>query len=383
MVVHAAASDGLRVSRAAHDGVQIGLQYPFAGGYDGPGDNAIEIWQAGSPPTHTMPSDLGFADTHDGVGIAGAEGFGVWVGYAGQAGVRMQEAETSGVHVEYAGTGYSVRSSTFAGVSIEAARGDGVRIGDAGDRGLYIYDVANAPQHNAPSDLGYSEYGHGTSIEGANEFGHFVGFAGQDGLHVNRASRDGVHVGSAGRYAVYAGGDVHVEGDLTWERKESHLSIPCSAFEAWDFNTEYINNGQSMWTERNRFSLTCDYYNAPLLLPQGSVVKRVVGYFYVTEASDSGPFGAECGDVEISLDRFRVGTYEMETLADGEPVGPTGGSAVLAAHAVPAEEVVIDHTKYAYGLGLKLPWVDPDTPGLFTKIRFLHVQVEYESVGPY
>ncbi|MBM3190320.1 MAG: hypothetical protein FJZ90_16575, partial [Chloroflexi bacterium] len=137
LTVDNARYDGILVSKADDDGIQIGVPPLLPGGsYLGPKDDGIEIWHVGNPSTHTMPADAGLGNTHDGVAIAGAEGFGVWVGYAGQSGLRVQRSEANALHVESTGgSGLRVRSAALDGVNVGQAAYSGIAVGQAGRDG--------------------------------------------------------------------------------------------------------------------------------------------------------------------------------------------------------------------------------------------------------
>ena len=126
--VHAAGEDGFYVSTAGDDGMQIGFQ-TWLGDYVGASDDGIVIYDAGNAPTHTLPVDVFGVDTHDGIDIAGAADFGLWVGSAGRGGVLVNNTE---------GNGFTVVDAGSAGVHVDSAGSDGVYVGFVGGNGVYV-----------------------------------------------------------------------------------------------------------------------------------------------------------------------------------------------------------------------------------------------------
>ncbi len=185
--VRAPGGDGFYVEMPTDDGLQIG--YELWGGYTGAGDDGIEIWDAGSVATHTMPSDVELGNTHDGIDIAGVQDFGLWVGYAGR----------DGVHIEASGEyGLRVNDAARAGAYVYRAREDGFAVTMADDDGLSIYDAGNAPTHTTPTDFYSSDTHNGIEIAGAKNHGLWIGYTGWTGIHVDRTASDGVTIMSAG-----------------------------------------------------------------------------------------------------------------------------------------------------------------------------------------
>jgi len=209
--VDRAGGDGVFVGGAGDDGLQIG--YYLLGGFDGPADNGIEIYDAGNAPTHTTPAVAGLGDTHDGIGIAGAKNYGLWVGYAGDDGVHVREAGDAGVEVYSAdqsgvwvgstgNDGLHVFNAGNDGLGIDAAQRDGIHISTVSDDGLEIYGAGNPPTHTTTTDVGWGAASTGIEIAGAEDLGMFVGYAGYDGIWVEEVGRDGFGVIEAGDNGV-------------------------------------------------------------------------------------------------------------------------------------------------------------------------------------
>lgn len=187
-----AGSNGVFVEQPVDDGLQVG--YRIVGESVGPGDDGIEIVTAGVSPKVTLPADAGYAGTQDGIDIGGVPDFGLWIGYAGGTGLRVQEAGSYGVYVEQAGfEGVHVRSAGTQGVVVEDAGSDGLYVYSSDDEGLEIHGAGSPSDRIMPSDAGYGDTHDGVDINGAEDFGLWVGHAGQDGVHVNTAQGTGVY----------------------------------------------------------------------------------------------------------------------------------------------------------------------------------------------
>jgi len=126
MDVHAAGQDGFYVGSAGDDGLQIGFQ-TWAGAYVGAGDDGIAIYDAGNAPTHALPPQVGYGDTNDGIDIAGAKDFGVWVGYAGNDGLYVNSTLSDGL---------MIWSAQETGVTVRSARMNGVTVAESGNHGV-------------------------------------------------------------------------------------------------------------------------------------------------------------------------------------------------------------------------------------------------------
>jgi hypothetical protein len=125
---------------------------------------------AGVIGSHTSgrPGVFGYTGTFPGTpevtaGLASISttGYGLYVGYSGQAGAKIDSTNPSW-------TGMYIRKTGWNGYAIDNAGGHGVWVGNSGYNGYYI-----------------------------------SGTAGQNGLYVNRADSDGVHIKDAGAYGMH------------------------------------------------------------------------------------------------------------------------------------------------------------------------------------
>jgi hypothetical protein len=161
------ADTGLSLGVAHDDGVWIGLAE----------DDGVVVDRAGSPAATTA------SDLSNGFEVSGAEGHGVYVGWANQAAV-------------------AVEATGGEGIWVGSAARDGVAVGDAGNAGVYVHSadddgihVRQAGDPNPPSGSGDADWrDHGVEVAAADYDGVRVGYAGEAGIHVERAVRAGVYV---------------------------------------------------------------------------------------------------------------------------------------------------------------------------------------------
>jgi hypothetical protein len=133
-----ASGDGLRVGSAGWDGVNVGSAgddgvYVYSAGDDGvnvgyASDDGVRVHRAGNPSTATD------SDYHNGFEVAGAEGYGLYIGRSDQSAVMVNDANTNGFFVDTAGNfGLYVRSAGY----------DGVRVMSAGWNGVHATSASN------------------------------------------------------------------------------------------------------------------------------------------------------------------------------------------------------------------------------------------------
>jgi hypothetical protein len=181
--------DALRVDSTGAGGVIVNAN-----------DDGVRVNSAGSP------SATSYSPQKNGFEVAGAEGYGLWVGRADWHGVAVDSANSVGVRISSAGVD---------GVYVASAGNDGISVGMAG----------------SPTTTETSSEKNGLEVAGAEGHGLFVGRADLDGVRVQSAKEngvmvwepdfDGVSVVNAGRdgiwasatnWAGYFGGDVRITG---------------------------------------------------------------------------------------------------------------------------------------------------------------------------
>ena len=167
------------------------------------GEDGVYVHNAGNP-SNAIPSNV-----NNGVEVAGAQGFGMYVGWADLNGVQVHSAGHNGITVGSAG---------FDGVVVTSANHDGLYVIDAGDDGLDIFSADDDGVYVAsagnPSQMIYSERHDGFEVAGAEGFGLHVGYAGVNGVEVKSAGYDGIYVLNADRRAATFNGDILVTGEV-------------------------------------------------------------------------------------------------------------------------------------------------------------------------
>lgn len=367
LVVDDASEDGIQAKRATDDGLQIGLKYPFSGEVDGPDDDGIEIWEAGNPPTHTMPVDVLLPQPyHDGIDIAGAEHYGLWIGYAGLEGVRVEESSSTGI---------TVYDPDLDGLHIWKAGEDGIKIGAESldpvsgdyygpvDDGIDIWRAGDPGGQLRPSDVGYVDAHDGIDIAGAEDFGLWVGVAGRDGVHVEGAGRYALYgkTTAPGSYGVYSDGDAHVAGNLSWAPKTSYIAVGPRAF----LHDNLISIGHYFY--EIEYTGSCSpgddaEYGSHLQLPHDARLIRMTFYYKDASADD---------DSYVQLIRTDLaGSFALiaQAYSDGDSATPSSSSV-----SIPAGMAVVDNSQHAYVLNLHL----------FCQNWLYGVVIEYEVAEPY
>ncbi|MBN3034503.1 MAG: hypothetical protein JW861_02890 [Bacteroidales bacterium] len=148
-------------------------------------DDGIKIYGAGSPSAYQTSTHI------NGFEVAGAQGYGLFVG----------RSDNDGVYIHNAGD---------EGININSATGEGVYINSAGDDGVLVVSAGN------PSTSITSSQDNGFSVYGAQGHGLFVGRADYNGVSITETGDDGVYVHDAGDNGVIvraAAGNLFQGGD--------------------------------------------------------------------------------------------------------------------------------------------------------------------------
>ena len=201
VIVYRSGSDGMHVETAGVDGFYVGL--------------------AGTWPTATVSAE------NNGVEVAGAQGYGLYVGAAGRSGVKVQEANGHGFDVAHTGGngvqvyaaedhGLYVHDAGLHGLQIDAAGYAGVNILQSVLDGVFVERAGTAPAVTP------SSASNGFEVAGAETYGLYIGSTGAsgiriedatgNGLYVDAAGGDGVEIHGAGAYAGNFNGDIYVAG---------------------------------------------------------------------------------------------------------------------------------------------------------------------------
>jgi len=174
---------GFNVSWAGNYGIYVDATGLSGFHVDSAGKDGFSVYKAGSPTTQTERFLL-----CNGFEVAGAEACGLYVGFAGMAGVRVDSTAGDGIVVVNAG---------LNGVYVGDAEINGVHVYQAGDNGLYVGNAADNGIH-----IDTASYG--ITVDTAKIDGVFVQNSGYDGFIVWDAGQDGVDVWYAANDGVYA-----------------------------------------------------------------------------------------------------------------------------------------------------------------------------------
>jgi hypothetical protein len=103
-------------------------------------------------------------------------------------------------------------------------------------------------------------------------------------------------------YALVAEGNVHVEGNLTWNAKQGRISVSPAAFQPWQDTYQFERTGRGM------HSTSGEHYYAPVYLPDATTVSTVT-FYYRDDA-------ATTGQVTLQLKRGPVGNTATDIMAE-------------------------------------------------------------------
>jgi hypothetical protein len=217
-----ASKDGLEVQGAQGNGVFIGRSNTgvmidsssFAGIHIGATlfglqiertqNDGIYVRQVGSLQSRTDPH------RRNGVEIGGVDDNGLYVGRAGKSGAYFHHIDDDGIFIGRVGDPgvYGKYSALKNGLELGSAQGHGLFVGYAGAAGLRVEKAIN---NGVYVD---STSSNGMHVNVAEQDGFAVSEAGGYGLYVGHAGANGVHVSSADGWAGYFDGNVRVTGTL-------------------------------------------------------------------------------------------------------------------------------------------------------------------------
>jgi hypothetical protein len=297
---------------------------------------------------------VGESDSPDGVGVAGyadsstGTNYGVW----GMA----FSSDGYGVH----GIGDS-ESGLVPGVVFR--KGAGVWGDSDQDPGVYgTSDSDNAVEGMSNSGngvVGISTSGYGASGFSATGIG-VLGTAPMTGTMGTATASGGYGVygrGPADGFGIYSEGNTHVEGELTWQAKTSYVAVAAAAFHPHQDGYDFRNDGRTLAPEDE----TSTFYLAPVQLPHGAVVTKVIFSW-----SD----GADPQDGSASL--YRVDGMGGETVMATMETQAAGGAYYSTDETINVP--TIDNGQYAYYVWLVLPHPD---------VWAHSVTIEYTITEPY
>jgi hypothetical protein len=113
-------------------------------------------------------------------------------------------------------------------------------------------------------------------------------------------------------HALVAEGNVHIEGNLTWNTKQGRISVSPAAFQPWKDTYQYERKGRGMHTTSG------EHYYAPVYLPDGATVTTMTFYYRDDVAT--------AGQVTMQLKRGPVGNTATDIMAEVASVNGGYGS---------------------------------------------------------
>jgi len=172
-------------------------------------------------------------------------------------------------------------------------------------------------------------------------------------------------VSSGGGPALTTHGDVHVGGDLTWQRRTGYVSVSPAAFESFDASYTYQKKGRSLYPTSGR------HFYAPMQLPHGAEVTEMTFYYRDFDIMGSGV-------ITMTLKRGEVdgSTSDHEDMAQvvSQSSGPihygSGSDATIVGATVDNQDYI--YWLYAYFGG-----------DLDEEHQIMAVVIEYETEQPY
>ncbi len=176
----------------------------------------------------------------------------------------------------------------------------------------------------------------GSSHNAVGVWGWSVDNYGVSGLSTNGY---GVYGFSSTNKAIYAGGDAHVEGNLTWRAKTSYLSVPAAAFTARTDPNGRTNDGFALSNSAG------GTFYAPVALPHGATVTDMTFYWWDNDSSR----GITC---TLRLDAMGQAGWFDTAMAEVVSVG-SNGSGFSSTSSI--SEAIIDNQHYIYYLKWEMP----------------------------
>lgn len=187
-----------------------------------------------------------------------------------------------------------------------------------------------------------------------------------DGVIGTSQQGNGVYGYSETGKAVYADGDAHVEGNLTWKAKTSHISVSPAAFIPNQPPIAHINLGYKLINNSGSNA----WWSAPVQLPHGAVITNFEACW-----EDGNP-----DDARASLVR-RPLTNLNESLASLAAVDSHGYQGTVISGCRSDTSIltaVIDNDNYAYYIDVYLPPNSASKP-----MEFYGITIDYQITEPY
>ena len=319
--------------------------------------------------------------SNDGVGLRGQQGAsasvppiagaGIWGDSADHPGVWGSSADAAGVvGISAHDTGVAGLATSNDGVGIQGVAPVTGTVGIATNSNGLAYGVYG----KSDSDSGIGVYGEGghIGVEGEGEYGvrGWSDDTGGIGVYGRNSAGSGSGIGVYGRsdspdgsalyglaagggYGLYTEGDAHVEGELTWSKKTSYLSIAPAAFVPHNTGYFYSQEGKFLVA----FSDDSPDYYATVSLPHGATVTRVT-CAWVDASIDQ--------DVTCALyrsDLFGSSIEMAEVVSSGSSGSDYGADVTI-------EVPKIDNSNYIYYMEVDLPALNLALSGVIIEYTF-------------
>jgi hypothetical protein len=156
-------------------------------------------------------------------------------------------------------------------------------------------------------------------------------------------------------------GNVHVEGDITWQAETSYVSIPAAAFTPYIMpGTEWVMDADGRWFYTTSSSF--EYYFAPVQLPHNATITKVTFYWYDVHSA-----------IDLTLLRAPMAGTSVEPMAFLSSESSGYGSDEQTSILYPT----INNAQYIYYFYLYMPYIYSDDT------RYRSAVIQYVTTKPY
>ncbi|NOZ49612.1 MAG: hypothetical protein GXP37_06110 [Chloroflexi bacterium] len=187
-----------------------------------------------------------------------------------------------------------------------------------------------------------------------------------DGVIGTSQQGNGVYGYSETGKAVYADGDAHVDGNLTWKAKTSHVSVSPAAFIPNRPPITHLNLG---YTLKNG-SGSSAWWSAPVQLPHGAVVTSFEACWQDGNTDDARASLVRRPLTDLNESLANLASVNSHGYPNTVISGCDSNTSILTA--------VIDNDNYAYYIDVSLPPHTANEP-----MEFYGVSIDYQITEPY
>jgi len=255
-------------------------------------------------------------------------------------------------------SGYGVRGTSNSGYGVSGRSSSGIGVYGGSSSGSGVY---------GESSTGYGVYAEGGAGDLRLNDGTIYANT-HTGCDLELHSNDYVDVhldddnNSDSQFRVLNGANTAVftvseTGAVSWAAQTGYVSIPAAAFTPRESGYNYSNYGSELVNNDNN----SDYYYAPVYLPDGATVTRMIFYWEDTSSSDGS----------ASLRRALLTTGGYNTMAS---VNTSGSGGDGSSETTDIDYATVDNTSYMYYVA----WTLWDS-----NIKGHAVVIEYTYTGPH